>query len=192
MTDVEIRRKILELIYERFKEHPYYIVTPEEFEKALNIGLKTLNYNIIYLEEKGYVELQKPLEGNIFVGARITSKGVDLIEDEYQFNIVFPDGLTETSTQLAIFKEFDGLISRLESLNDTEIDKNLKDIIIEEIKEVQKELKKIEPSYLKIKNLLTKIKENNSDIGDKVMVIIKNPIVTKILMASAKKEINDM
>ncbi len=192
MTDVEIRRKILELIYERFKEHPYYIVTPEEFEKALNIGLKTLNYNIIYLEEKGYVELQKPLEGNIFVGARITSKGVDLIEDEYQFNIVFPDGLTETSTQLAIFKEFDGLISRLESLNDTEIDKNLKDIIIEEIKEVQKELKKIEPSYLKIKNLLTKIKENNSDIGDKVMVIIKNPIVTKILIASAKKEINDM
>lgn len=192
MTDVEIRRKILEIIYERFKEHPYYIVTPKEFEKALNIGLKTLNYNIIYLEEKGYVELQKPLEGNIFVGARITSKGVDLIEDEYQFNIVFPDGLTETSTQLAIFKEFDGLISSLESLNDTEIDKNLKDIIIEEIKAVQKELKKIEPSYLKIKNLLTKIKENNSDIGDKVMVIIKNPIVTKILMASAKKEINDM
>ncbi|MCK4756663.1 hypothetical protein KAS56_06995, partial [candidate division WOR-3 bacterium] len=91
MTDIEIRRKILKMAYERFKEHPYHRITPKELENALNIGFKELNYNIIYLEEKGFIELQKPLEGNIFVGVRTTSKGIDLVEDECQFGIMFPE-----------------------------------------------------------------------------------------------------
>ena len=62
MTDIEIRRGILKMAYERFKEHPYHRITPKELENALNIGFKELNYNIIYLEEKGFIELQKPYD----------------------------------------------------------------------------------------------------------------------------------
>ena len=90
MNNIEIRRKILEMVYERFKEHPYYMVTPKEFKDTLSIDSKELNYNIVYLEEKGYLELQKSLDGDIFVAARITTKGIDLIEDENEFNIIFP------------------------------------------------------------------------------------------------------
>ncbi|MEO0216858.1 MAG: hypothetical protein ABIL14_07570, partial [candidate division WOR-3 bacterium] len=114
MTNIEIRRKIMEMAYERFKEHPYYRITPKEFKEALNIDLKTLNFNMVYLEEKGYIELQKPLEGSLFVGARITSKGIDLVEDEYQFDITFPPPNKDTSAmQISVFKEFNLLIDKV-------------------------------------------------------------------------------
>ncbi len=78
------------MTYLLYQEHPYYRITPREFMEAMNISLKKLNFNIVYLEEKGLLELQKPLEGNIFVGARITPSGIDLVEDEDQFNDLYP------------------------------------------------------------------------------------------------------
>ena len=141
MTDIEIRSKILKMAYERFKEHPYNRITPKELENALNIGFKELNYNIIYLEEKGLIELQKPLEGNIFVGVRITSKGIDLVEDECQFGIMFPINKKQKLMPTHIFAKFNLLIDTIESANN--IDNDLKKLIIEEIKEIQNELKRL-------------------------------------------------
>jgi len=187
MTDIKIRRKILEMVYERFKEHPYYRVTPKEFKNTLHIGLKELRYNIIYLEEKGYIELQKPLEGSIFVGARITPKGIDLIEDEYQFNIIFPQAKTEKAIESNVFKEFALLIDELESIKN--LNKDLKEIIIEEIKEITHELQKSTPSYSIVKQFLNKIKEKDFETYKKVIAIIKTPVITKILAESAKKEL---
>ena len=74
------------MLYQRFTEHPYHRITPKEFIENLGVTQEKLDFNIVYLEEKGFVELQKPLEGSIFVGARITTKGIDLVEDEKQFN----------------------------------------------------------------------------------------------------------
>ncbi|OGC40051.1 hypothetical protein A2Y85_03685 [candidate division WOR-3 bacterium RBG_13_43_14] len=78
------------MTYELYQEHPYYRITPKEFNETLRISIKELNFNIIYLEEKELLELQKPLEGNVFVGARITPKGIDLIEDDDLFNQLYP------------------------------------------------------------------------------------------------------
>jgi DNA-binding MarR family transcriptional regulator len=90
MTNHELRRKILQMLYACFTEHPYHRLTPQEFIENLNVTHKVLDFNIIYLEEKGYVELQKPLEGSIFVGARITPKGIDLVENKRKFSELFP------------------------------------------------------------------------------------------------------
>jgi len=79
------------MLYTCFTEHPYHRITPKEFTESLGVTQKVLDFNIIYLEEKGYVELQKPLEGSIFVGARITTKGIDLVEDTNQLNVLFPN-----------------------------------------------------------------------------------------------------
>jgi len=187
MTNIEIRRKTLEMAYERFKEHPYYRITPKEFKEALNINIRELHYNIIYLEEKGYLELQKPLEGDLFVGVRITVKGIDLVEDEYQFDIMFPVTKTETSMQMNVFKEFNLLIEKITSSN--EISNNLKELIVEEIKEIQKELKKIEPSYANVKLFLSRINERDFNIYKQVMAILNNPTIVKILTESARKEL---
>ncbi|MCK4673048.1 hypothetical protein KAT67_03580, partial [candidate division WOR-3 bacterium] len=185
MTDIKIRRGILKMAYERFKEHPYHRITPKELENALNIGFKELNYNIIYLEEKGFIELQKPLEGSIFVGVRISSKGIDLVEDECQFGIMFPINKEQKLMPTHIFAEFNLIIDTIESTNN--IDNDLKKLIIEEIKEIQDELKKIEPSYANIKNYLSKIKQKDDNIYEKVMAIIKNPNISSILAESAKR-----
>lgn len=187
MTNIEIRRKILEMLYAQYMEHPYYRITPKEFKEALNIDLKTLNFNIVYLEEKGYIELQKPLEGSLFVGARITSKGVDLVEDEYQFDIVFPVTRDTSKMQINVFKEFNLLIDRLST--DEKISSDIKEILIEEIKEIQKELKKIEPSYNKVKAFLDRIRQHNFEIGEQVMALLRNPVIFDLLEKSAKKEL---
>ncbi|KPJ70488.1 hypothetical protein AMJ52_09905 [candidate division TA06 bacterium DG_78] len=187
MTNSEIRRKILEMLYERFKEHPYYRITPKEFREVLDIDLKKLYYNIIYLEEKGHVELQKPLEGNLFVGARITTKGIDLIEDEYQFNILYPVVQLKTSTRTHFLQEFDELIKKIQSM-DT-MNNDTKELIIEEIVEIKSELKKPEPSYSKVKSLVEKIKEKNSTLSTQVMAIIENPTIVDKLRYSLRKEL---
>ena len=188
MTDIEIRRKILEMLYEKFKEHPYYRITPKEFTDALNIGLKELSYNIIYLEEKGCLELQKPLEGSIFVGARITIKGIDLVEDRYQFDLIFPISKSETSTQNDAFKEFNFLIDKIKSSD--KIKNDLKEIVIEEINALQRELKKNKPSYSRVKEFLNKIKDRDSYISEQVLEILKDPVITKILSESAKSDLD--
>jgi uncharacterized LabA/DUF88 family protein len=187
MTNIEIRRKIMEMVYEKFKEHPYYRITPKEFKEALNIDLKTLNFNIVYLEEKGYIELQKPLEGSLFVGARITSKGIDLVEDKYQFDITFPVDRDTTTMQINIFKEFNLLIDRINS--DERITGETKEILVEEVKEIQMELKKIEPSYSRVKSFLDKIRQHNYEIGEQVLSLLKNPVILDLLERSAKKEL---
>ncbi|MBA7523988.1 hypothetical protein ES705_16125 [subsurface metagenome] len=190
MNDVKIRRQILKMAYERFKEHPYYRITPKELEDALNIGFKELNYNIIYLEEKGLIELQKPLEGSIFVGVRISSKGIDLVEDECRFDIMFPADKGEKLAPTHIFAKFNLLIDSIESINN--IDNGLKKLITAEIREIQNELKKIEPSYTKIKKFLGKIKQKDDNIYEKVMAIIKNPNISSILAESAKRELGNV
>ncbi|MCX7994478.1 MAG: hypothetical protein N3A65_01730 [candidate division WOR-3 bacterium] len=187
MTNIEIRRKILEMVYEKFKEHPYYRITPKEFKEALNIDLKTLNFNIVYLEEKGYIELEKPLEGSLFVGARITSKGIDLVEDEYQFDITFPVDKDTSAMQINVYKEFNLLIEKIST--DEKISSNTKEILIEEIREIQKELKKIEPSYNRVKTFLDKIRQHNFEIGNQVLALLKNPVIFDVLAKSAKKEL---
>lgn len=188
MTNIEIRRKILEMAYERFKEHPYYIITPKEFKEKLNIDLKTLNFNIVYLEEKGYIELQKPLEGSLFVGARITSRGVDLVEDDYQFDIQFPVNKDTSAMQINVFKEFNLLIEKINESR--EIKEDTREILIEEIKEIQKELKKIEPSYSRVKAFLDKVRQHNFEIGNQVITLLKNPMIFSLLERSAKRELD--
>jgi hypothetical protein len=190
MTNIEIRRKILEMVFERFKEHPYYRVTPKEFREALKISLKDLHYNIIYLEEKGLLELQKPLEGSLFVGARITTKGIDLLEDEYKFDIMFPPDAEEALAGTNVFAELNLLIDATEAAED--INEELKELIVENIKEIQNELKKHEPRYTTVKKYAGKVKERNYEIGKKLLNTLKNPTISKILAESAKKELERM
>lgn len=189
MDKIKVRRRILEILYEQFVEHPYNRTTPKEFKERLGISLRDLNYNIIYLEDKCLIELQKPLEGSIFVGARITHRGIDLVEDEYEFDIMFP-AFKKTSLPRNVFTQFTLLIDSIEV--DDNINSDLKELIIENIKQIRNELKKTEPSYAVVKKSLDKVKERNYDIGEKLQAILRNPSISKILTDSAKKELEDL
>ncbi len=187
MSNIQIRRKILETLYERFKEHPYNRVAAKEFKEILSVNLKELHFNIIYLEEKGYVELQKPLEGSLFVGARITPKGIDLVEDEYQMSVFFHEESATPLIPCDIFEKFDSLIKETEGSDKPSADS--KELIIEELKEIQNELKKTEPSYSAIKGFTERLRERNFEVWKKLMAIIKDPAVARVLNTAAKKEL---
>ncbi|UCF69868.1 MAG: hypothetical protein JSW49_06615 [candidate division WOR-3 bacterium] len=187
MTNAAIRRKMLQLLYESFMEHPYNRMTPKELREPLGIGLKELHFNIIYLEEKGYVELSKPLEGSIFVGARITPRGVDLIEDEYEFNVLFPEQTSASSVPNEVLEQFDVLTKQTSEIPDLSDDS--KELIIEELKSIQAELNKKEPLYSEIKKNVDHIKDRNPDIWRKLMEIIREPAIARILSHAARNEL---
>ena len=187
MTNQEIRRKILEQLYELFKNHPYGRITPKELQEALNISLKELQFHVIYLEEKGFIELQKPLEGSLFVGARATSKGIDIVEDEYQLDIFFPISKTTAIIPASVFDNLETLVNTTDS--STELNAQQKEMIIEEIREVQDELKKSEPSYSQLKKTLDRLKERSTDTFEELKVILKEPAVIRILNITARKEL---
>ena len=175
------------MLYDSFKEHPYNRLTPKELEESLSISLRELHFNIIYLEEKGLLELQKPLEGSLFVGARITPKGIDLVEDEYQMSVFFHEESATPLIPCDIFEKFDSLIKETEGSDKPSADS--KELIIEELKEIQNELKKTEPSYSAIKGFTERLRERNFEVWKKLMAIIKDPAVARVLNTAAKKEL---
>jgi hypothetical protein len=187
MTNAEIRRIILQLLYETFKDHPYGRITPKELQENLNIGLKELQFNAIYLEEKGLIELQKPLEGNLFVGARITPKGIDVVEDEYQLNILFPASDTARETPTSVFESLTTLINRIN--NSDKLNEEEKEMITEEIKAVQTALMKSEPSYAQVKKSIDRLKQRSPEFYEELMIIMRDPTVTHSLSIAARKEL---
>jgi len=87
-----IRRDILKMLYTFFKEYPYAQIELKDIEKECRTNTKELNWNIVYLEKCGYLELGKSSEAYPYVAcsAAITVAGVDLAEDENAFNRRFP------------------------------------------------------------------------------------------------------
>jgi len=87
-----LRRSIVELLYTHFMEFPYAPLEMETLVEHCQVDPKSLNWNIVYLEKCGFVELGKSIEAPPFVActASITEKGIDLIEDAERFNRKFP------------------------------------------------------------------------------------------------------
>jgi hypothetical protein len=185
MEKIEIRREILKMVYERYTQHPYYRVTPKEFKEELGISLRQLNFNIVYLEEKGLLELQKPLEGSLFVGARITPRGIDLVEDEFQFDTTFPLKNEKKMKDIDVERASKDLIDKIMLRN---FSSEKKELLIEEVKSIRDEFRKPGPSYKVIKNALEKIKERDYDLGNELSEILKNLPIMNIFKEAAKRE----
>jgi len=88
---VRLRRCIIELLYEHFMEFPYAPLEIDMIADRCKAEPKLMNWNIVYLEKSGYVELGKSVEAPPFVAcfASITARGIDLIEDNERFNTRF-------------------------------------------------------------------------------------------------------
>jgi len=89
MENAEIRKRILQILYEEDEQKPGNLVMRDFLQKKLNIPDNKLDANIRYLGEKGYIQYEGSI-GAIFVYCHITSDGKDLVEDESEFNTKFP------------------------------------------------------------------------------------------------------
>ena len=59
----------------------------KQIEEACQADAKALNWNLVYLEKCGFVELGKSIECPPYIAssATLTAKGIDLIEDQTEF-----------------------------------------------------------------------------------------------------------
>lgn len=88
----QLRRCILLTLYEQFKAVPYAAMELEDIEAACATDVKTLNWNLAYLEKCGFVELGKAIEMPPYIAcsAAISAAGIDLMENEIELNRRFP------------------------------------------------------------------------------------------------------
>lgn len=80
---LRLRRSILEMLYQKFQEFPYGSVELLQIAEESGAEAKTLNWNIVYLQKCGYVELGGSYDCAPYVAASvtITAAGIDLVED---------------------------------------------------------------------------------------------------------------
>jgi len=88
----KVRRCIMLMLYETFKEYPYAAVELRQIEENCRTTTKEVNWNLVYLDKCGYVELGKAIESPPYIAstATLTAEGIDLIENEIEFNQRFP------------------------------------------------------------------------------------------------------
>ncbi len=85
-----MRRIILRALYDRYLESPLDMLTPDDLADATEFDVKTLLSSVHYLHERGFVELMAGYNPRTFAAVRITTDGVDLVENPYEFDLRFP------------------------------------------------------------------------------------------------------
>lgn len=85
-----IRHRILEILYKFAEKNPESIgLDRERMKEILQISTEKIDFNMLYLEEKGLVELYK-VTGSLWHSAQITASGVDVIENKEKFGEQYP------------------------------------------------------------------------------------------------------
>ena len=87
-----LRRCILKVLYQFFQEYPYGLAELHQFQKQCQCSPEQLNWNIVYLEKCGFVELDKSMDCPPYVSctASITAQGIDLVENPERLGQKFP------------------------------------------------------------------------------------------------------
>jgi hypothetical protein len=83
---------MLERLYAWFREYPLAPMELRQLAELCSADTPTLNWNIIYLEKKGWVELIHAADCPPFIAcaASLTGAGIDLVENRTRFEERFP------------------------------------------------------------------------------------------------------
>jgi len=89
---LQLRRCILETLYGLFRRYPYAVVELPQIEGDCRTNTAELNWNLVYLEKCGYVELGKSIQSPPYIASSVslTAGGIELVEDAEEFNRRFP------------------------------------------------------------------------------------------------------
>lgn len=92
MTHFQLRRQILTTLYEHFREFPYAPLDIQILSDACGTVHTELNWNLVYLEKSGLVELGTLEAAPPFIACSvvISASGIDLIENDGAFQQKFP------------------------------------------------------------------------------------------------------
>ncbi len=184
MNNDEIRRKILEILYEKDKEEPFRFMSRNLLKEKLNVEDNKLDSNVLYLKEKNLIILGKEhTQTKPFIRAIITAKGKDLVENKEEFNSMFPINITQNIISNGIGAAIGNNNSINISIEDSfkkiyddiqKQDMSNKEEIIKNVKEIEDELKKDSIDKNKIKKSIDFLKTNASWVIPSVIEIVKN------------------
>lgn len=91
MNNIQLRREILKHLYKDYYREWDATLEEEELANKLHLPLVQVRGSLKYLLEKELVQTSRMQFGaRFFTYVRITAKGIDLIEDESEFNRAFP------------------------------------------------------------------------------------------------------
>jgi len=84
---VKLRACIMKTLYDLFKDFPFASFELNNIEEKCGTNCRELNWNIVYLEKCGFLELGKSVENPPYVASSvtITAAGIDLVENEAEF-----------------------------------------------------------------------------------------------------------
>ena len=89
---IRLRRRILTILYDFFQDVPYGAMELRQIQESCQTTAQLLNWNMVYLEKCGYVELDRSPDCPPFIACSvsISAHGIDLVEDRNRLNSRFP------------------------------------------------------------------------------------------------------
>ncbi len=85
-----VRRRILRQLYDFYSENPLHMLSPEDLLEDGSLRREELAFNSFYLHDCGLVEMMVGYNPPLFAAIRISPSGVDVVENEAEFNRRFP------------------------------------------------------------------------------------------------------
>jgi len=85
-----VRRRILQMLYDRYVENPLSLSLPDELLEDGSIPRDALFVNACYLHDAGLIEVKHGYVPNMFDACRIAPAGIDLVESRVEFDLRFP------------------------------------------------------------------------------------------------------
>jgi hypothetical protein len=96
-----VRRRMLLILYERYLKDPLDMLSPDDLMEDGTITREDLVPNAYYLNDRGLIELMIGYNPPMFAAARITANGIDLVENQFEFNLRFPGDFQEAEETLS-------------------------------------------------------------------------------------------
>ena len=85
-----VRRRLLLILYQHYLRDPLQMLSPQDILADGTVRREDLLANVYYLHDRSLVELMHGYHPPMFAAVRLTATGVDLVENEFEFNLLFP------------------------------------------------------------------------------------------------------
>jgi len=158
-----VRRRLLTILYNAYFKEPLDMLSPQDILEEGSISREDLLANAYYLHDRQLIELMVGYNPPMFAAARITAKGIDLVENAYEFNLLFPPDTGDYAGDLA---DLPILVERLvEEADFSPLDGEARRCLLRDVQYLRDELARPEPRWRihVIRNLLDWIAEPFDD-----------------------------
>lgn len=97
-----VRRQLLLKLYDAYFKDPLDMLSPEDLMGDEPLAREDLLANAHYLNDRQLIELMLAYNPPMFAAARITAKGIDLVENHFEFNLLFPPAPGDATDNAAV------------------------------------------------------------------------------------------